>query len=211
MLSLALLLLLETTEALATRGAVAQIDLMTSEGVRLVNATWRYSDVRVITTLTTDAAGNQVTTNDYEPHAGAADFDDTTWEVIEAPSLAAPRSKGRMSFNWYRLRVTVPSSVDGHDVTGKALFFETVVDDYAEVWVDGRLPRDFGQSGGSVVAGFNAPNRVLLTRNAIPGQRIQIALFGINGPISDTPQNFIFLRSAKLEFVDVPRQRTVRR
>ena len=92
-----------------------------------------------------------------------------------------------------------------------AVFFETVVDDYAEVWVNGQLPRDFGQNGGSVVAGFNAPNRVLLASNAAPGQQIQIAIFGINGPISDSPQNFIFLRSASLEFVQVPRQHAVRR
>jgi gluconolactonase len=96
-------------------------------------------------------------------------------------------------------------------VAGTSVFFETVVDDYAEVWVNGQLPRDFGQSGGSVVAGFNAPNRVLLTPNGVPGQQIQIAIFGINGPISDAPGNFIFLRSAKLEFVQVSRQHAVRR
>ena len=191
--------------------AVARIDLMTNDGVSLVKGTWRYSDVRVIEVPTTDAAGRTVVTNDFEPHAGGADFNDATWEVIDPPRLAQPRSNGRIAFNWYRIRITIPEKVGGQSVAGMAVFFETVVDDYAEVWVNGQLPRDFGQNGGSVVAGFNAPNRVLLASNAAPGQQIQIAIFGINGPISDSPQNFIFIRSANLEFVQVPRQHAVRR
>ena len=31
----------------------------------------------------------------------------------------------------------------------------TVLDDYAEIWVDGKLPAVLGQSGGGVVRGFN--------------------------------------------------------
>jgi gluconolactonase len=67
------------------------------------------------------------------------------------------------------------------------------------VWVNGQLPRDFGQSGGSVIKGFNAPNRLVIAQNAQPGQKIQIAVFGINGPISDAPGNFIFFRYARVE------------
>jgi gluconolactonase len=50
-----------------------------------------------------------------------------------------------------------------------------------------------------VVAGFNAPNRVVLTRDARPGQTFTIAVFGINGPISASPRNYIWLRSATLD------------
>src|SRR5207249_8311307 len=53
-----------------------------------------------------------------------------------------------------------------------------------------KMPRVLGQPGGPVIKGFNAPNRVIITRNAQPGQRIQLAVFGINGPISYSPQNF---------------------
>lgn len=190
---------------------VARVDLMTHEGAAAVRGTWRYSDVRIIEVPTRDPSGRTVTTNDFEPHAGGADFDDSAWEVIDPPSLARERSNGRVAFNWYRFRVTIPETIDGQSTAGTSVFFETVVDDYAEVWVNGQLPRDFAQNGGSIVAGFNAPNRVLLTPNAVPGQQIQIAIFGINGPISDAPGNFIFLRSAKLEFVQVPRQHAVRR
>jgi gluconolactonase len=83
--------------------------------------------------------------------------------------------------------------------------FETTVDDYAEIWVDGKLPRELGQRGGSLAAGWNASNRLLLATNVRAGQRIQIAVFGMNGPISDPPANFIWMRQAKLEFFRLPR------
>src|SRR5207249_2590478 len=82
------------------------------------------------------------------------------------------------------------------DATGSTVVFETVVDDYAEVWVDGELPIALGDRGGHVAAGFNAPNRVVLTRDACPGQRFVIAVFGINGPISASPHNYIWMRTA---------------
>jgi gluconolactonase len=84
-------------------------------------------------------------------------------------------------------------------VTGSTVVFELVVDDYAEIWVDGQLPLVLGQTGGQLIKGFNAPNRVVLTRDARPGQQIQLAVFGINGPISRPPENFIWVRSATLD------------
>jgi len=78
--------------------------------------------------------------------------------------------------------------------------FEVAIDDYAEVWVNGKLPLALGLTGGQVVAGFNAPNRVVLTRDARPGDRFHIAVFGINGPISVSPANYIWMRTATLDF-----------
>jgi len=75
-----------------------------------------------------------------------------------------------------------------------------VIDDYAEVWVNGTLPFALGDTGGHVAGGFNAPNRVLLTREARPGDRFAIAVFGINGPISASPRNYIWMRTATLDF-----------
>jgi gluconolactonase len=54
-------------------------------------------------------------------------------------------------------------------------------------------------SGGGAVAGFNAPNRVVLTTDAEPGRTHTVAIFGINGPISVSPQNYIWIRSATLQ------------
>ncbi|MGB7201112.1 MAG: SMP-30/gluconolactonase/LRE family protein, partial [Pyrinomonadaceae bacterium] len=64
----------------------------------------------------------------------------------------------------------------------------------------GEISRYLGQKGGSVVAGWNAPNRLVIGRDVKPGQKIQLAVFGINGPISNPPTNFIWVREAKLEF-----------
>ena len=210
-LSLAVAITLFTLESFAQSTFTGSVDLMTRDGAGLMSATWRYSDVRIIEVPSTDAVGRPVITNDFEPHAEARDFDDAGWEIIDPPALAAPRSTGRVSFNWYRVRVTIPETLDGQPTAGSAVVFETVVDDYAEVWVDGHLPRVLGQQGGSVVAGFNAPNRVLLTSSASPGQQFQIAVFGMNGPISAAPGNFIFLRSARLDFGNGPRRRAVTR
>ena len=65
----------------------------------------------------------------------------------------------------------------------------------------GSLPLVLGQPGGQLIKGFNAPNRVVLTKNAQPGQKIQLAVFGINGPLSNPPGNFIWVRSATLGFL----------
>jgi gluconolactonase len=183
----------------------AVVDLRTAEGAALVQAQWRYSDVKVIE-VDHHAAGSDLRpsgppnrTNDISPHAEAVDYDDSAWEPIEPAALENRRSNGRLAFNWYRTKVTLPRTVGGFDVTGATVVFELVIDDYAEVWVDGKLPLVLGQTGGQVIKGFNAPNRVVLTRDARPGQQIQLAVFGINGPVSNPPVNFIWVRSATLD------------
>ena len=185
---------------------LATIDLATAEGANLVKGEWRYSDTTIIEAdfrgpgADNQPSGAPVRTYDYTPHAGGADFDDSQWESIAPSTLSARRGNGRLSFNWYRIRLTIPEKVGAFEPTGAALVFETSFDDYAEIWVDGELPRALGQSGGSVVSGWNAPNRILLSRHVQPGQQIQLAVFGVNGPLSNPPTNFIWMRYARLEF-----------
>jgi gluconolactonase len=194
------------SNAAPTGQALATIDLGTAEGVGLVHGQWRYSDVRITETgFNAPGADNQpsgapVKTYDFTPHAGKADFDDAEWQAIEPGTLEARRGNGRLSFNWYRLNVTVPEQVGGVSTLGSTAVFETSVDDYAEIWVDGELTRAPGQMGGSVVSGWNSGNRLVVGRNVKPGQKIQLAIFGINGPISNPPTNFIYLRYARLSF-----------
>jgi len=184
----------------------AVVDLRTQPGADLVQARWRYSDAKIIQVdhhapgpdLRPSGPPNR--TNDISPHAGAADFDDSGWDTIDPPALENRRSNGRLAFNWYRTRITLPQKVGGFNVTGATVVFELVIDDYAEIWVDGKLPLVLGQTGGQLIKGFNAPNRVVLTRDARPGQQIQLAIFGINGPVSNPPVNFIWIRSATLDF-----------
>jgi gluconolactonase len=184
----------------------AVIDLATEEGVRLVKGQWRYSDTKIVEVdfrgpgPDKQPTGAPIRTYDFTPHAGGADFDDSRWEAIAPTTLDTRRSTGRLCFNWYRIAVTIPDRVGNFDPTGATVVFETSVDDYAEIWVDGELTRGLGQSGGSVVSGWNAPNRLVVGRNVKPGQKIQLAVFGINGPLSNPPTNFIFMRFARLEF-----------
>jgi gluconolactonase len=114
--------------------------------------------------------------------------------------LDARRGNGRLSFNWYRTTVTIPERIGAFDPTGSTVVFEIVVDDYAEVWVNGNLPIVLGQTGGPLIKGFNAPNRLVLGSDVRPGQQFQLAVFGMNGPVSNPPANFIWVRSATLDF-----------
>jgi len=184
----------------------AVVDLRTDEGARLVQAQWRYSDVDIVAVSHHEpgpdlrASGAPNRTSDITPQAQAADFDDSKWETITPTALEQRRSHGRLAFNWYRTKVTLPQTVGGFDVAGSTVVLELVLDDYAEIWVDGKLPLVLGQTGGQLIKGFNAPNRVVLTTDARPGRQIQLAIFGINGPISQPPANFIWVRSATLDF-----------
>src|SRR5262249_57722809 len=136
----------------------------TNAGVAVVKGSWRYSDARIVETTfrAPDAAGQPTgrewTTNDVVPHAGPTDFDDSKWQAIEPTSLAARRGTGRVSFNWYRINLTVPDSVGGVDPTGSSVWFETRLDDYAEVWVDGEIGRRFGPSPCPLLHRCNTPH-----------------------------------------------------
>ncbi len=184
----------------------ASIDLTTVAGAKMVNGNWKYSDTRIIETDFKSAGadnqptGKAVKTYDYAPHAGVADFNDSNWEIISPDALNKRRGNGRISFNWYRINLTIPENINGFETNGSTVVFQTALDDYAEIWVNGEISRFLGQQGGSVVAGWNAPNRLVIGRNVKPGQKIQLAVFGINGPISNPPTNYIWVREAKLDF-----------
>ena len=186
----------------------AIVDLQTAAGAALVGGEWRYADCRVEETAFVElgAPGDPLgpgtvpnRTFHVIPHAQARDYDDAAWRRLAPEETTLRLGNGRVSFSWYRIAVTVPERIGELDPTGATVVFEVVVDDYAEVWVDGELPFALGDAGGRVVGGFNVPNRVVLTRDARPGQRFQLAVFGINGPISADPRNYVWLRSATLD------------
>ncbi|TMA79193.1 MAG: hypothetical protein E6J74_41040, partial [Deltaproteobacteria bacterium] len=197
-------------DMLAKRKPEAIINLASNDGVQLIKGDWRYSDTKIIE-IDFKAPGVDgqpgSTPNkayDFTPHAGRADFDDSKWEVIDPTTLDKRRSAGKLAFNWYRIKITLPKRVGSFDPTGSTLVFSTSLDDYAEVWVDSEIPRAAGQSGGSMIKGWNAENRLIIGRGVKPGQTIQLAIFGVNGPISNPPTNYIYMKYAKLEFHKVP-------
>ena len=80
----------------------ALIDLRTADGVRMVNARWRYSETKIVETdfngpgADLRPSGEPIKTHDFVPKAGAADFDDSAWETIEPAALEARRSTGKL-------------------------------------------------------------------------------------------------------------------
>jgi gluconolactonase len=196
--------------AIGTPDAV--IDLKTKQGAALVNGVWHYSEVQIVEKdfkgpgpsvddkLFLYPTGAAITTHDIFPKAGVKDFDDSGWEKLEPTSLESRRGRGLLSFNWYRINISIPEKLGNFSVLGSTVVFEIVMDDYAEIFVDGELNKSYGQAGGSVAKGWNARNRIILTQDAKPGQKFQLAILGINGPIADLPENFIWVRSATLDF-----------
>jgi len=192
------------TQDAPARRPDAIVNLRTTEGARLVAATWRYHDAAIVP-ATNRAPGPDLRPSGAPTHTfdivpgGDQSSHDVAWPAIAPESLEARRGPGRLSFGWYRLDLTIPDRIGSTDTRGATLIFEIVVDDYAEIWVEGRQPLVLGQSGGAVARGWNAANRVVLTRDARPGQRIRVAVFAANGPLSNLPENFIWVRSATMD------------
>src|SRR5258705_2400290 len=159
---------------------LAVIDLATPAGAEAVRGQWRYSDTEIVPTTfrAPDAAGQptgaELATYDYRPHAVGRDFDDSAWTAIAPDTLGARRGHGRLSFNWYRIRATVPEQVDAVATRGLTVVLHARLDDYAEGWVNGEITRPYG-GRGPVVAGWNAANRPVIGPNVNPGTENQQA------------------------------------
>ena len=177
------------------------IDLMTAEGSAMFDAQWRAMEAKIVECpALADAMPEFKTTYDIEPYAGVRGFDDSDWPVIAATELGAKRGGGMVSFFWYRTRLAFPADVAGFKTAGAKAVLTVKVDDYAEVWVNGELRRAAGRPSPAAIHGFNMPNRLGLADTVVPGDKFEIAVFAINGPISAAPANFLWFREAKVEF-----------
>lgn len=119
------------------------------------------------------------------------DYDDSGWDVC--PDLTRWHSRG-FTFAWYRLKATLPETVQGQSIVGTRMLFETCIDDYGEIWINGICDRERG-----AIQGFNVPQRVLVTTEPQPGQQYTIALLAANGPLG-APGGAVFVRYAFLAF-----------
>ena len=177
------------------------VDLMTAEGSAAFGAQWKTMEAKIVEgPAIPNAMPGYKTSYDIQPHAGEPGFDDSAWPGIGATGLAGRRGGGKVSFIWFRTTLTIPAKVGDFDTAGAKAVLTAYVDDYAEVWVDGQMPRRAGYPSPATIQGFNMPNRVVLAEAVKPGDKFQIAIFGINGPISVAPMNFLFFREAKIEF-----------
>ena len=164
----------------------AVIDLNTSSGLETVNGQWKFAQGLV------PGEPNEGLVSQLEGSpARLPDYDDSGWEICN--DLAKWITRG-FSFVWYRTKITLPETVEGHPTTGVRVQFETCIDDYGELWLDGECDRHRG-----AVQGFNVPQRVVLSEEVRPGEQHTIALLAANGPMA-APGGAVFVRYANLAF-----------
>ena len=78
-----------------------------------------------------------------------------------------------VSFFWFRATLTIPASAAGFATAGAKTVLTVNVDDYAEVWVNGEMPRAAGRPSPAAIQGFNMPNRLVLRDTVDPGREIR--------------------------------------
>jgi hypothetical protein len=162
------------------------LDLNKSEDRQKVKGVWR----RALGLVPGEPNQGLVAELEASP-ARLADYDDASWEVCE--NVRDLVSTG-FTFGWWRITVEIPEELDGMQLAGSTVVFETNVDNYGEVWVDGQIDVVAG-----TVVGFNAQQRVVISAGAAPGTRHVIAVLAANGPFAQ-PRGVIFLRYATLAF-----------
>lgn len=168
------------------------IDLNHPDGQALVNAQWKSAQGYVPGEpnfgMVQGAAGSP---------ARLPDYDDSSWDVcpdVGAWVKTGPDYLTGFAFMWYRITITLPETVSGRDVSRTRVNFETCVDDYGEVWVDGECDRERG-----AVEGFNRPQRVPVSANPQAGDQHTIAILAANGPLG-APGGGVFVRFTALNF-----------
>ena len=162
------------------------LDLNKAEDRDKVKGQWR-----VASGLVPGESNEGLTAQLLAVSARLADYDDSGWEVCT--NVRESRSVG-FTFAWYRIAVEFPQILDGMDVAGSRVFFETNIDNYGEVWIDGEIDRSVG-----VISGINAQQRVEIPGGGAPGARHVIAVLVANGPLAE-PRGGVFMRFASLAF-----------
>src|SRR5262249_22613719 len=102
---------------------------------------------------------------------------------------------------WYRIDVTIPERIAAIDARGSTVLLELAIDGYAHAWIDGKQSPVLGQHGATLIAGWNRKNRLIVTRDARPGQRVQVTVMGVNDVLSEARTEVFAIRSATLDFV----------
>lgn len=203
----------QESRQLAVDKPQAIADLRTLEGASLVNAKWYVQPAHIHDkgfflpgpqkgggdALPLYPTGKAIETQTLHPQIGAEDFE-KGFEEIKPTELEKRQGSGLFSFVWYKAELNMPATIGKLHTKGVTAVFEIVVDDYSEIWVNGKQQAGFGQTGNGLIGGYNARNRVVLTDNAVPGQKFTIYILGINGPVGKLPDNYIWVRNAVVDF-----------
>ena len=197
---------------LAFGKATAVIDLRSNEGVKLTNSQWKSLNAQIVTAkfnapgpsekdkMDIYPTGKEIQTNSLEPRFGTPTFENASWENVAPTDLETRRGNGLLSHVWYKLKVTIPEKIGSFSTKNSRAIFEIVADDYSEVWINGKLRKSFGARANGVINGYNARQRVFLSDHANSGETFDLAILVTNGPIADSPNNYVWIRSATLDF-----------
>ena len=162
------------------------LDLNRAEDRQVIKGEWRVADGLVL-----GEPNEGLTSRLRATAARLADHDDSGWEICR--NIRESRSVG-FTFAWYRIAVVVPERIGGVALAGSRVWFETNIDNYGEIWIDGQIDRSTG-----VIVGLNAQHRVEVSASAVAGARHVIACLVLNGPLAE-PRGGIFMRYATLAF-----------
>ena len=121
------------------------VDLMTADGIGTFGAQWKTTEAKIVEgPALPNAMPGYKTSYDISPRAGEAGFDDSSWPIIDAKGLADRRGCGKVSFLWFRTNLTIPAKIGNFETAGAKAVLTVYVDDYAEVWINGEMPRRAG-------------------------------------------------------------------
>lgn len=203
----------QETRQLAVDKPQAIADLKTHDGAALVNAKWYVQPAHIMDkefflpgpkkgggdALLLYPTGKTIQTQNLHPQIGAANFE-KGFVSLNPNELESRQGTGLLSFVWYKVELTIPETIGKLKTDGATAVFEIVVDDYSEIWVNGKQQAGFGQTGNGLISGYNTRNRVLLTDHAKAGEKFLVYILGINGPVGKLPDNYIWVRNAVVDF-----------
>jgi len=162
------------------------LDLNQAEDRQVVKGEWRVADG-----LVPGEPNEGLLSQLRATPARLADHDDSKWDICR--NIRESRSVG-FTFAWYRIAIVIPRRAGGVALAGSRVWFETNIDNYGEIWIDGQIDRSTG-----VIVGLNAQHRVEVSASAVAGARHVIACLVGNGPLAE-PRGGIFMRYATLAF-----------
>src|ERR1043166_2651966 len=139
----------QETRQLAVDKPEAIADLKTIEGAGLVSAKWFVQNGDIVNVgfkapgpYATDVlalypTGTTIRTHQLHPQIGASDFD-KGFKEIKPTDLESREGTGLFSFVWYKTEITIPETIGKLNAKGTTAVFEIVMDDYSEIWVNGK-------------------------------------------------------------------------
>lgn len=208
-----MVLFAQENRQLAVDKPQAIADLKTETGAALLQAKWFVQPAHVQDkdfnlpgpqrgggdALLLYPTGAGIKTNTLHPQIGAADLE-AGFTAIKPAQLEERQGSGLLSFAWYKIELTIPTTIGKLNTAGTTAVFEITVDDYSEIWVNGKQATGFGQNGNGLISGYNTRNRVILAQHAKAGEKFIIHVLGINGPVGRLPENYIWVRNAVVDF-----------